>query len=56
MISDISTHLQQESHYLSLPAEGSFMQGSARFSLPVDVDAGLYQESGREMQKKTDSG
>lgn len=38
-------YIQQEAHHISLPTQRSLMQGSARFGLPVDVDAGLDQQS-----------
>lgn len=48
-----SAYLQQESHCLSLSAQGRFMQGSAGFGLSVDVDTCLNQQSdSREWQER----
>lgn len=48
-----STYVQQESHCLGFPTEGSFVQGSAGLGLPVDVDAGLDQQpDGKPGQKE----
>ncbi len=47
-----STYVQQESHCLSLSTQGSFMQGSARFGLSVDVDACLDQQPDNRQQEE----
>jgi len=41
----LSAYIQQEAHYVSLPTQCSLMESSARFGLPVDIDARLDQQS-----------
>lgn len=50
--SQSSTYVQQESHSLCLPAQGSFMQGSSSFGLSVDVDTRLDQQPDSRGQKE----
>lgn len=38
------TYIQQQTHYLCLPAEGSLMQSCATLRLPVNIYAGLNQQ------------
>lgn len=47
----LSTYIQQEAHNISLPTQCSLMEGSARFGLPVDIDARLDQQSIERGQK-----